>query len=183
MKKLTKGFSDFKEAEGKQYLGLDPDVTIAEVPEEFRPSAVAGDTAVPGAHGRSVSDIINHAVDDILLRSRVYSSFPQGTEYTRRELISPILVAAALIALDVGLCAELGLSGRLGSGPVDYVFVYRFFFVLLTEAKVESKFTGAIIGQARDLCKCPERTSPPTCLLASLATPHPHYASPSVRRR
>jgi hypothetical protein len=146
VKSLSKGFSLFKEEEGKRYLGLDPSALVDERDELFAPAAVQMDAQMGILPNDTIGSIIERAVSELYVRLRVFTL--QGcSEYTRRELVSPILLAAALIAGNISLHAEYGLSGRLGNGPVDYVALYKHFCVLLTEAKQEKLMMAT--GQVR----------------------------------
>lgn len=148
VRSLSKGFSSFSEADGKRYLGLDTFALIEERDDQFAAAAVQRETPIRALPGATVESVIDRAISDLYMRLRVYTPLQGGSEYTRRELVSPILLAAAVIACDISLHAEYGLEGRLGNGPVDYVALYKHFAVLLTEAKQEKLM--AAIGQARN---------------------------------
>jgi hypothetical protein len=60
----------------------------------------------------------------------------QGLELTRRELISPVLILASLLAKSqVELRAEATVQGSLVCGPIDYTALIEQAQILLTEAK------------------------------------------------
>lgn len=60
----------------------------------------------------------------------------EGYELTRRELISPVLILAALLNPKlVELRAEAQVHGTLGHGPIDYTAHIEKIQMLLAEAK------------------------------------------------
>jgi hypothetical protein len=60
-----------------------------------------------------------------------------------REFISPVLVGGILLGGGgLKLVSEKRIQGGWGSGPVDYVAVYKHFDIILTEAKKEDVVGG-----------------------------------------
>ena len=75
----------------------------------------------------------------------------QSTEYTMRELISPVLVRALCLVDDfhghanktkVRLICEKLVSGSSGHGPIDYVMSYLNVLIVIGEAKHEDLLDG-----------------------------------------
>lgn len=79
---------------------------------------------------------MDHLCND--LAARAYVSDPtQGRKEAKcRELISPVLVAAALLAEGVELHAEYSISGLHAFGAVDWAAVYRDMSVVVVEVSV-----------------------------------------------
>jgi hypothetical protein len=91
----------------------------------------------PGHSGRSMLDLLNTLLTRLLRFLAACSSFTmQGLELTRRELISPVLILASLLAKSqVELRAEATVQGSLGCWPIDYTALIEQVQILLTEAK------------------------------------------------
>lgn len=81
------------------------------------------------------SDLISEKAADLYQRFTVFESGDHSSENTRRELISPVLVAAALLSSSINLHAEVPIEGSRGRGKVDYAAEHRAVFITLTEAK------------------------------------------------
>jgi hypothetical protein len=77
-----------------------------------------------------------------------------ATEYTMREFISPVLIGVIKLMLkylkdhqmstSLLLVSEKLVIGRLAHGPVDYVLIYDFLDIILTEAKKQDIKDGII---------------------------------------
>jgi len=74
---------------------------------------------------------------------RIQKIHLQGTsEYSKRELISPLLLGALFLVNGVSMGCEKRVVGRYGRGPIDYVFIFRSILILLTEAKLNDLDAG-----------------------------------------
>ena len=87
---------------------------------------------------------------DLFDRVRVLD-LEQSTEYTMRELISPVLIRALCLVDDyneranttkVRLICEKVISGSSGHGPVDYVMSYLHVLIVIGEAKHKDLIAG-----------------------------------------
>jgi hypothetical protein len=87
---------------------------------------------------------------ELLRRVRVLD-LEQASEYTMRELISPVLIGALCLVDDyndrknetkVRLICEKVISGTSGHGPVDYVFSYLNVLFVIDEAKHNDIING-----------------------------------------
>lgn len=65
-----------------------------------------------------------------------------ASEYSKRELISTLLLGALFLVNGVSLGCEKRVVGRYGRGPIDYVFIFRSILILLTEAKLNDLDAG-----------------------------------------
>jgi len=92
-------------------------------------------------------------VRDIMRRAETIDR-RMASEYTMREFISPVLVGVIKLMLkylkdhqmntSLSLVCEKLLIGRLAHGPVDYVLIYDFLDIILTEAKKQDIKEGII---------------------------------------
>jgi hypothetical protein len=91
-------------------------------------------------------------VREELLRRFKLLDLRQASEYTMRELISPILYGAlSLVDIQndnplerVQLICEKQISGNSGHGPVDYIMSYRSVYIVIGEAK-KNDLDGGVI--------------------------------------
>eukprot|EP00047_Mylnosiga_fluctuans_P000635 m.197385 g.197385 ORF g.197385 m.197385 type:complete len:350 (-) comp10088_c0_seq29:207-1256(-) len=74
-------------------------------------------------------------LDDLRRRYLKFGDITKGNETTRREYISCVLLSAAMLFEKVTLKVEEATSGQLARGPLDYLFIYKNFHILVTEAK------------------------------------------------
>jgi hypothetical protein len=95
------------------------------------------------------SDQIAHAKKDILNKIKLYGPINKTCEASVREYVSPMLSLAALIAEDIMMRAEQKVSGLRGNGPVDYLFLYKKFPVIMTEVKDEEIGRGVAQNDAQ----------------------------------
>jgi hypothetical protein len=93
---------------------------------------------------------VDFVCPELLRRARVLD-LVQSSEYTMRELISPILVGALCLVDDhnnnddetkVRLICEKLISGTSGHGPVDYVLSYMNVYIVIGEAKHKQILEG-----------------------------------------
>jgi len=93
---------------------------------------------------------VNALCEDLFDRIRVLD-LEQSSEYTMRELISPVLVRALCIVDDfndhanetkVRLICEKLVSGSSGHGPIDYVMSYLHVLIVIGEAKHKDLSAG-----------------------------------------
>eukprot|EP00243_Klebsormidium_subtile_P011132 TRINITY_DN618_c0_g1_i1.p1 TRINITY_DN618_c0_g1~~TRINITY_DN618_c0_g1_i1.p1 ORF type:complete len:470 (+),score=119.07 TRINITY_DN618_c0_g1_i1:93-1412(+) len=137
---LDKGFSDFNTKQGLEYLSLPGNYPVAFKPEEFERAEFDLDMKaerIKDYADWTVKKLVEHFVDDIKLRMLVYTSYDlEGLELTRREMISPVLLLASLLAQkEIELRAEATVKGTLGNGAIDYTALIERVQILLTEAK------------------------------------------------
>lgn len=86
-------------------------------------------------------------VRDELLRRVKLLDLRQASEYTMRELISPVLFGALSLVGDdpserVKLICEKIISGNSGQGPVDYILSYKSVYIVIGEAKKSELVEG-----------------------------------------
>jgi len=94
-------------------------------------------------------------LDDLHRRYLKFGDITKGNETTRREYISCVLMSAAMLFEKVTLKVEEATSGELARGPLDYLFLYKSFHILVTEAKQNETDKGvaqnvAQLHSARD---------------------------------
>ena len=127
---LRKGFSDFKAAEAYSYASVNQATTDA---SKFpQPAAI-------DANGKW----FQHALVDLELKHELYGKLWEGCEYTRREFISSVLILSAKLA-GVTLAVEEQVEGRLGRGPIDWVALYQYYRICITEGKKDALADGVI---------------------------------------
>jgi hypothetical protein len=68
------------------------------------------------------------------------------SEYSKRELISPLLLGALFLVDGVSMGCGKRVVGRYGRGPIDYVFIFRSILILLTEAKLNDLDAGLALN-------------------------------------
>ena len=130
-----KGFNSFTLKEALLYAGARGGFPI--VNNDKFPSATYNDD------DDTINSILDQAFREVLIRIPIFDPFERTqSETTVRELITPVLVAAARIAKDVRLVCEKSIDGSRGNGPVDYVAEYKKFNAVITEAKKDSVDTG-----------------------------------------
>ena len=87
---------------------------------------------------------------ELLRRVRILD-LQQASEYTMRELISPVLIGALCLVDDINersmetrvrlICEKL-ISGTSGHGPVEYVVSYLNVYIVIGEAKHQELLNG-----------------------------------------
>jgi len=97
--------------------------------------------------------ILLRVIKDIMYRSEVID-WAMTSEYTMREFISPILVGALRLVLiflknsniagKLSLLCEKIVVGLHAHGPVDYVVIFDYLNIILTEAKKHDINQGII---------------------------------------
>ncbi|KAL6748239.1 hypothetical protein V8C86DRAFT_2884685 [Haematococcus lacustris] len=88
------------------------------------------------------------------LAMRVYTGDPQRhtKKASRRELISPLLFAAALLAGDIQVVAEYSATGTVAKGSIDYVLMFYWFCIVVVEGKLHEqllKHSGQLAAEMR----------------------------------
>ena len=133
-----KGFSGFTLLEALTYAGASGGSPIDD--DSKFPTATYNDDDC------TVKPILDHAFIDVKWRRDLYGPIEKAqSETTVRELIGPILIAAAKITDGIKLVCEKPITGSKGNGPVDYAVVYKHFNVVITEAKKNDVTVG--LGQ------------------------------------
>jgi hypothetical protein len=129
-----KGFSEFNLEEAVEYA------RAAEDP-------ITDDTQFPSedfTNDDTIKGILDYAVQDMMCKIPIFGPISEAqNEASVRELIGPVLVAAARIAGGIKLVCEKKITGSRGAGPVDYAVVYKKFNVVITEAKKDN-LTGGL---------------------------------------
>ena len=135
---ISKGFHAFTLAEALSDAGATGEYPITDN-SKFPIAAYDDDDDV-------IKPYLEHAFVDAKWRRDLYGPIENAqSETTVRELIGPILVAAAKIATDIKLVCEKPIMGSRGNGPVDYAAVYKDYNVVITEAKKNDVTSG--LGQ------------------------------------
>jgi len=135
---ISKGFHVFTLAEALSDAGATGDYPITD-DSKFPIAAYDDDDDV-------FKPYLEHAFVDAQWRRDLYGPIENAqSETTVRELIGPILVAAAKIATDIKLVCEKPIMGSRGNGPVEYAAVYKDYNVVITEAKKNDVTSG--LGQ------------------------------------
>lgn len=94
-------------------------------------------------------DQIDHAVKDILNKIKLYGPITSTCEASVREHVSPVLSLSALIAGDIMMRAEQKICGLRGNGPLDYLYLYKRFPIVITEVKDEDIDQGIAQNDAQ----------------------------------
>lgn len=115
------------------------------------PTLIPTDDAVFPVFPAEDIDVVAKAVQaELSLRARAID-LEQATEYTKREFISPLLIAAVCVYNRteklISMLCEKTVVGKRGRGPIDYALLFQRIFVLITEAK-NTDLEG---GQAQNL--------------------------------
>uniref|UniRef100_A0A6T5TRE9 Uncharacterized protein n=1 Tax=Chlamydomonas chlamydogama TaxID=225041 RepID=A0A6T5TRE9_9CHLO len=154
-----KPFSAFKADEAFDVLGTahqyadepeDPDVVFPLAP--YNPSAEAKKVLQESLNLHTHADIVAHAGKEVALRCCMTNPEKYTKEASKREVISPVIFAAAAMAGDVRVEAEYDVNGTLGRGAVDYVIVYRNFSIVVVEGKLHDtleKHLGQLAAEIR----------------------------------
>ena len=120
------GFSDFTLPRALAYAGVSEAITN----DSKFPVATYDDSDI------EINEVLEHAFRDVKYKIPIFGPIEYAqSETTIRELIGPMLVAAAGIAKKIRLQCEMWITGRKGTGPVDYAAIYNTFSVMITEAK------------------------------------------------
>eukprot|EP01031_Cornospumella_fuschlensis_P029200 gene29200-35245_t len=130
------GFSDYKRED--EYLKIENILKIEN--EEIGEAEVDLD---------EWSHQISHAVQDLMNKILLYGPVNKTCEASVREHVSPVLSLAALIAGDIKMRAEQRITGLRGSGPLDYLFLYKRFPITITEVKDEDLMGGVAQNDAQ----------------------------------
>ena len=72
-----------------------------------------------------------HTGRDLAMRCLEGHPLEHGKEATMRELISPIIFAAAALPEGVRVLAEYGLHGSKASGSIDWVLLFQTFSIVV----------------------------------------------------
>ncbi|KAK9803644.1 hypothetical protein WJX72_007957 [[Myrmecia] bisecta] len=136
---LSQGFLRLLQGGGLDYLNLPGTYVIRQVPSHFKPVAFGSEDYV-GSCRAPFSEVLEHYTRDLVWRHDALSSLErQSTGQTRKEVMSPLFVMAIkLLGGDMKLAAELGLSGSLGNGRIDYAVLGEKLKILLAEAKTNN---------------------------------------------
>lgn len=132
------GFSDYKKE--NDYLLLENMTKVEDADVEYGTSNI---------DEQKWKSQIDHAVMDLMNKKTLYGPITKNCETTVREYMSPVLSLAALIAENIMMKAEEKVCGLRGNGPVDYLFLYKRFSVVVTEVKNEDFESGIAQNDAQ----------------------------------
>ncbi|KAL6756295.1 hypothetical protein V8C86DRAFT_91887 [Haematococcus lacustris] len=76
---------------------------------------------------------------ELALRAWYTGDLQRHKEPGRRELISPLLFAAALLAGDIQVVAEYSATGTVAKGSIDYVLMFYWFSIVVMEGKLHEQ--------------------------------------------
>eukprot|EP00611_Tribonema_gayanum_P026304 TRINITY_DN6224_c0_g1_i2.p1 TRINITY_DN6224_c0_g1~~TRINITY_DN6224_c0_g1_i2.p1 ORF type:complete len:417 (-),score=86.55 TRINITY_DN6224_c0_g1_i2:51-1301(-) len=138
-------FSDFDRTSGLALLGVD-EVTSDEAlfpSDELDLGAPLPDALtrlVTFARWSSVRDVLQHLAMDMAYR--VYTTPPADIdrEACLRDLISPVLSAAALLVEGVTLVADFSVAGLRSHGSIDWVLQFKKYSLVGIAAKLGTVF-------------------------------------------
>ena len=136
VKTTQKGFSEFTDIEALEYAGVKE---ISMVGEDFQDNFFPPPLSIDEKSENALR--LEHTIQDLKNRHKLYDPLEEGCEYTRREFISPILVLAASIS-GVKLACEEQVEGSVGKGPVDWVAHYENHRICITEGKKDNITQG-----------------------------------------
>ncbi|KAK9814539.1 hypothetical protein WJX72_007593 [[Myrmecia] bisecta] len=157
----SKACSALKPKEGLTLLGLPEeyeavreDAALFPVDHaEFLPDSIR--EVIPrlnASRPATIDDLFNHFAADLHLRQRVSDPVEGPKEYTRRELISPVLYCAASLIPDIAVLAEAEVKGQRSHGTIDYVLDHLGVSVICVEAKLFEQLLdhlGQLCGEVR----------------------------------
>lgn len=131
VKSCCTGFSDY--ANKKQAA-----LHVAGLPF-VDPSLILTDDAVfPLSTNSTIVDAAKQTQLELMKRAKAID-LDEACEYTKREFISVLLIAAICICNAserlISMICEKTVVGKHGRGPIDYALLFKRIFVLLTEAK------------------------------------------------
>lgn len=86
----------------------------------------------------TIDDLFNHFAADLYLRQRVFDPVESPMEYTRRELISPILQCVANLIPDVAVIADAEVKGQRSHGTIDYLLDHRSVSMICVEVRLSN---------------------------------------------
>lgn len=96
------------------------------------------DSVFPAIDESVIAEAAKEVQKELLRRARAID-LHEACEYTKREFISPLLIAAVCVCNAteklISMICEKTVVGKHGRGPIDYVLLFKRIFVLLTEAK------------------------------------------------
>jgi hypothetical protein len=130
-------FSSYKNDQGLQLLGV-LDSQMIENNEAFPcdpldPKAALSEALKSCMSCDTVGELMLHMGRDLALRCLEGHPGEHGKEATMRELISPIIFAAAALTEDVRVLAEYGVHGTRASGSIDWVLLFKRFSIVIVE--------------------------------------------------
>ena len=130
-----KDFKKFTISEALSYAGASGQLPIV-ADGKFPPAKYDDDD-------EEIMPILDQAFREIMARIRCFGPFSRAqNETTVRELITPVLLAAAEITHGIRLVCEKTISGSKGAGPVDFAAVYKEFNAVITEARKDNVEDG-----------------------------------------
>ncbi|KAG5178682.1 hypothetical protein JKP88DRAFT_242047 [Tribonema minus] len=142
----SRPFSDFDRISGLALLGMD-EVTsdkalfASDELDLGKPLPHALTRLVTFARWSTVRDVLQHLAMDMAYR--VYTTPPADIdrEACLRDLISPVLSAAALLVEAVKLVADFSMAGLRSHGSIDWVLQFKKYNTVVIAAKLGTVFT------------------------------------------
>ena len=125
------GFSDYAK---KKSAALD----VAGVSFVDSSLILTDDSVFPLTAESAIEDAAKEVQIELTKRARAID-LEEACEYTKREFISPLLIAAVCVCNVseklISMICEKSVVGKHGRGPIDCALLFKRIFVLLTEAK------------------------------------------------
>ncbi|KAL0040302.1 hypothetical protein WJX77_002769 [Trebouxia sp. C0004] len=135
----AKPLSSFTNEEGMRLL-MGPNYQQAETKPfalaDLTTSARLDDAVIHVTHLVTVKDSLSHLGVDLALRCLRSEPQLHLKEYANRELISPLLYVASVLAGELEVAAEFSTKDRDAAGSVDFVVLLKSFVISLLEGKV-----------------------------------------------
>ncbi|KAL6751198.1 hypothetical protein V8C86DRAFT_2783257 [Haematococcus lacustris] len=103
---------------------------------EYNPTSPADSVLQTSVNLQTHGDIVAHVGKELALRCCKTDPDRYNKEASKKEIISPVIFAAAALAGDVRVEAEYSVCGTLGRGMIDYVILYKHFSIIVLEGKL-----------------------------------------------
>ncbi|GFH17124.1 uncharacterized protein HaLaN_13685 [Haematococcus lacustris] len=97
---------------------------------EYNPTSPADPVLQTSVNLQTHGVIVAHAGKELALRCCKTNPDRYNKEASKKEIISPVIFAAAALAGDVRVEAEYNVCGTLGKGMIDYVILYKHFSII-----------------------------------------------------
>ncbi|GFH24832.1 uncharacterized protein HaLaN_22695 [Haematococcus lacustris] len=103
---------------------------------EYNPTSPTDPVLQTSVNLQTHGDIVAHVGKELALRCCKTDPDRYNKEASKKEIISPVIFAAAALAGDVRVEAEYSVCGTLGRGMIDYVILYKHFSIIVLEGKM-----------------------------------------------
>ncbi|KAL3140352.1 hypothetical protein ABBQ38_004616 [Trebouxia sp. C0009 RCD-2024] len=135
----AKPLSSFTNEEGMKLL-MGPNYQEAETKPfalaDLKTSARLDDAVMQVTSLVCVKDLLIHLGVDLALRCLRSEPRLHSTEYAKRELISPLLFVASVLAGELEVAAEFSTKDSDAAGSVDFVVLLNSFVISVVEGKL-----------------------------------------------